>query len=416
VFSQNKKIIRDIVPNPFSDQYIPKQLPVRQDMVDFLAEKYYRSITRGYGGTDITLIYGSLGRVGIGKTTIAKASAYKLEGIARNRGINFRWIYINAYYVPTIHEIINRILSPLSRGAPARGTSLTDKLRMLSDIIYTNALKLLIIIDEVQSILLAGKKDEIEKFYVLMRLHETLPIEPGDSWIGYILVAQDNTVLSLFREILPQVESQIGHRILLDPYRTDELYKILLERASSGLEPGTWDDSVLEKIACYYGIDCPEAGDPVGSARKAIIALRNAAEYAEIHGLGYINDLAVSHALAEDAGYSVDRAALSSLSKHELLLLYAIAQLTLEKGDYSTTGEVRRLYEELAERYGEKPRGHTQVNEYTRRLAAKGLIIARPSGRGVRGRTTLLRVAQEIPADRLRSELYLILEGKVELG
>ena len=83
--------------------------------------------------------------------------------------------------------------------------------------------------------------------------------------------------------------------------------------------------------------------------------------------------------------------------------------LSRDKKSYATTGEVREKYEYLARIYGENPRGHTQFNLYMRKLDAIGLIEAKPSGKGMRGRTTLLRLAPEIPAQHLVELLEKIL-------
>ncbi|MCE4628272.1 MAG: AAA family ATPase [Desulfurococcales archaeon] len=401
-------------PEVFQDTYTPNPLPVRHEIVQELVSKYLLALERGHPSTDITLIYGKYpGVVGIGKTTIARLTGRLLEETAKRRGYNVKFLHINTYGYRGVHDLVNAILESLGAAVAKRGISLADKISHLADILYMKNLRLFLVLDEVQNLFLRGR-DEAENLYMLLRIHEIKPSRiRGTVGADYLLIAQDSKILSLIRAMLPQVESQIGWRIPVEPYTTRELFEILLDRARRGLAPGSWDDEILERIACYYGRDCPEAGDPRGIARKAIIALRTAAEKAEARGASRITDLDVSHALSEEAEALVDVSMLEALDKHRLILLLAIAELTLEKGDYASTGEIREKYEELASLYGEKPRKHSQLHEYIRDLRYKGLIIARPSGKGVRGRTTLIRLAQEIPPDVARMIIRSILEGRM---
>jgi cell division control protein 6 len=408
---QISKIIREL--RVFEENYVPDILYVRKDIADMLIAKYMRRIAHGASGSDITLIYGLLGRVGIGKTTIARYVARNVEMLARRQGHNVRHVYVNVYDLPTIHETLNRILLQVNPKVAQRGTSISDKLKALVDTLYMSEMRLLIVLDEIQMFFKKPGMD-IEKLYTLFRIHEIIPghSEPGVG-VDYILVAQSDEILSYLRDKLPQVESQIGLRLTLQPYTTEELYHILSQRAEAGLYPGTWDDTILETISEYYGVDSRVAKRPIGSARSAIVALRTAAEIAEAQGAYRISEDHVSRALGLDTPATVDRSILQALSKHELLLLLAIADLTEEKQGYATTGEVRTRYEDYTRMYGERPRGHTQFNEYIRRLSALDLVIAKASSKGVRGRTTLMRLSPEIPSSILRSEIIMMLEGRI---
>ncbi len=409
MYSSPEGIIKNL--EVFEENYIPDVLWVRSDRAQMLINRYIRRLQLAASSTDVTLIYGMFGRVGIGKTTIARYVGRKVEQLANRSGYNFKHVYVNIFYSPTFHEMARMIVKQLIPKVEWRGVSLEEITRAIADYVYRNNLRLLIILDEIQA-LFKKKGEDAEKLYTLLRLYEIVPdrVEPG-SGVDIMLVAQSEQILSYLHEFLPQVESQISLKVRLEPYTVKELYKILLQRAEIGLYEGTWDDSILQTIAEYYGVDSKIAKMPEGSARKAIIALRTAAEIAESEGKRRIMQEHLSKALGLEVA-AIDRRLLQSLSKHELLLLLAIAELTMEKNDYSITSEVRSRYEEYAAMYGEKPRGHTQINEYLRRLSSLDLIIARPSSKGVRGRTTLIRLAPEIPADMLRSELILLLEGK----
>ncbi len=161
-------------------------------------------------------------------------------------------------------------------------------------------------------------------------------------------------------------------------------------------------------IAEHYGA---ERGD--GNARRAINTLLTAAEYAEFEGVDSITEEHVRYALSLDYMANISEADLENLGTHELILLLALARYTSHHGGYVNTGKLRRLYNEMAEFYDEKPRGHTQFNTYINTLASLGLIDARPSGKGMRGRTTLLRLPPEIPARPLAETIENILSRRL---
>jgi cell division control protein 6 len=150
-------------------------------------------------------------------------------------------------------------------------------------------------------------------------------------------------------------------------------------------------------ISETYGED--RGGD--GSARRAIMALKMAGELAESMGLDQITNEVVRKALAEQEASSIPVQEIESLGLHELLILKAVATAVMEGVEVLTAGELRRRYEVLCESYRVKPRGYTQFYVYVRHLASMGLLEIRLSGKGMRGRTTLIRLTPPIPADRL---------------
>nr|MCG2909603.1 cell division control protein Cdc6 [Stygiolobus sp.] len=58
--------------------------------------------------------------------------------------------------------------------------------------------------------------------------------------------------------------------------------------------------------------------------------------------------------------------------------------------DFFPMGKVEEEYRYISKTLGEEPRRHTQVFENIRKLKLMGLINTRQSGKGMRGRTTLI--------------------------
>ncbi len=381
----------------FSETYVPRELRVRAKEADMLFKIYFNKLFSSAGLSDIAVIYGSLGRVGIGKTTIAKYVAEKLVEASRREGVRVKVAYVNVYTGPSLYSILSMIVRNAELGVTVRGSPVIDILKAIVDTLYINNTYLLVILDEFQS-MLTSPKVEADDLYALLRVHEEMPSKDGVARIGFLLVASDVRALSYMRETIPQVESQVSFKLHLPAYRSYELLEILRQRAELGLKPGSWNDEILEMISETYGED--KGGD--GSARRAIMALRMAAEIAEAEGRQFIGADLVRKALAEQEASSIPVSEIKSLGLHELLILRAIADAAVEGMDYITTGELRRRYELLCETLQVKARGYTQFHTYIRQLNSMGLIEARISGKGMRGRTTLIRLAPPIPADRLR--------------
>jgi cell division control protein 6 len=96
---------------------------------------------------------------------------------------------------------------------------------------------------------------------------------------------------------------------------------------------------------------------------------------------------------------------LAYLTMHQKLLLMAISKL-LKKGDstYVTIGEVEESYGALCESMNVTAYKHTQVWSDVNELSRKGIIETQLSGKGVRGRTTMIGLSL-VSAKELMGEL-----------
>ncbi|MCX8195915.1 MAG: Origin recognition complex subunit 2 Orc2 [Acidilobaceae archaeon] len=391
----------------FDESYRPRRLLVRGQEASMLISRYRSRLADMAGFTDVSLIYGSIGRVGIGKTTVAWYVGKNVEEMARANGINLKYVYLNVFGAPSLHQILSVIADQLGLGVSIRGSSAIEALKFIVDHLYRRDTFLLVTLDEFQSLLLSPKMPE-DDLYMLLRVYEEIPSKDGINRISFLLVASDHRVMAYMRERIPQVESQIGFRVHLKAYTSEELKIILRQRAEEGLEPEAWDDRLINMIAEYFGDD--KGGD--GSARKAILTLRSAAELAEAQGAHRILEEHVRKAISESALSYVPIEDLRRLPQHHLFILLALAELGIERGDWGTTGELREKYEEVCERYGQAPRGHTQFHSYLRELSTLGLIELRLSGKGMRGRTSLMRLPPEIPLDRMKEVLEAVIKEK----
>ena len=96
---------------------------------------------------------------------------------------------------------------------------------------------------------------------------------------------------------------------------------------------------------------------------------------------------------------------LAYLGRHQRLILIAISNL-LKKGDsaYVTIGEVEKSYDALCESMGVAANHHTQLWNDVNELSRKGIIETQISGKGLRGRTTMIGLSM-VSAEQLIDEL-----------
>ena len=388
----------------FNDNYIPPNLIVRADQANEIVWRIVNKTLKSGNLTDITMIYGQIGRVGIGKTTLAKYAAMKAAEELKLKGIRFKYAYVNAYGTPTLIDILSSIVNSLGLRVPVRGASFIETMKAVTDYLMLKDEYLLVVLDEFQGILLSNKISP-DDLYRLLRIYEEIPAGDGVNRIGYILVANDVRALAYIREKIPQVESQIDFMLHLRAYDSYDLLKILEQRAELGLAPNSYSYYILEMIAERYGDD--KGGE--GSARKAIKALQRAAELAEMRGSSMIEEVDVRRALSQDSYAYVDLKLLRNLDTHLLLILYALARLTSARGGWVPTSLLRSEYEEVSELFGEKPRKHTQFYEYLTALSRLGMVE-----KGVeKGRMGSVRLSPEMPVDVLLEVLDHILIDKI---
>ncbi|MFP3144561.1 MAG: AAA family ATPase [Caldisphaera sp.] len=394
----------------FDETYIPSTLLVRDNEANVLISRYLSRLGEGLGSTDVSVVYGSIGKVGIGKTTLAKYVSRILLKKAEDKGMNFKPVYINVYGAPSLHQILSRIVSELEMNIPVRGNATIEVLKAISDFLYIKDAHALIILDEFQSLLMSTKLSD-DELYLLLRVYEEIPPKDNINRLNFLLVSQDFRVLTYMKERIPQVESQIGFRVYLRPYNSEELKTIIEQRAIEGLYENAYDQEILNMIAEYYGYTDTKGGD--GSARKAILTLRMAAEIADAENSNKIEEKHVRNALSADAVSNIPLDIIRSLSLHELLILQSISDLLIGKGGWLTSGEVEDEYFHLARNYGEEPRKHTQFYEYIKNLSNMGLVETRISGKGIRGKTTIIRLPLDIPPERLKEVIESILLDRV---
>jgi cell division control protein 6 len=173
-----------------------------------------------------------------------------------------------------------------------------------------------------------------------------------------------------------------NNHIYLAPYSSSQLADILQERASEAFFEFAVNSEVISLIA--------DIASERGDARFALELLWRAGKYADRDRFTSILPEHVRLAKA-DVNPNFRKDFFHELSPHQQLMLLAIIrQLKKHDAAYTTTGNVELNYKVICEEYGETPKKHTQLWKYIKELEQLGIITTKISGKGMRGKTTLI--------------------------
>ncbi|MEM0490336.1 MAG: ORC1-type DNA replication protein [Ignisphaera sp.] len=382
-------------------EYIPENLPRREIQLRQLAE-IFKPMMLSPGSVFIRAMI--VGGVGVGKTATAKVFGREIRKFASEKGFDLRYVHINCHRDRTLYEVVSEIIRQIGAPIPIRGLSPREMMLALLNYVEKHDIYLLVALDEFDYFISTEGNDAV---YFLIRVYD----EYSDTKkrINYIFISRNISSLSMLD---PTTESYIlRHMVKLDPYTSDELFDILSYRRDLAFYEGTVDDELLKFIADSKGVD--KGGE--GNARSALETLLLAGQAADHEGVQKVTIEHVRKALgvvhSEVIRISDD---INFLQLHELLLLKAIIRsLKKKKTVFVKIGEVEDEYNYICQLFGIKPRRHTQVYEYVNTLKHMGIIEAKVSGKGFRGRTTLISIT--VPLNELEMKVDEVINAKKEL-
>jgi len=383
-------------------EHLPDKLPHRERELRELVS-YFKHLVSSPGSISQRVLV--IGGVGTGKTALAKLFGKTFTRMARERGYNVTYVHVNCHRNRTLYNVIYDVARQLNIPLPPRGLSAKEMYDALLSYLEEMDLHVVVALDEFHYFASTSTSDAA---YFLTRVYDA---HEGLKYVNFIFIASDKSKLAFLD---PATEGYLlRHLIKLEPYISNQLYDILEYRASLALYEGTYDEDVLKFIANYEGAD--KGGG--GNARHALEVLLLAGSIAEKEGSRKIT---IEHVRKAILSLSRDIVSISEAIKystlHELLVLLSITRLLRRTGKREVKmGEVEDEYRLLCDSYGEIPRKHTQLYEYVQNLAKAGVILAYPSGKGYRGRTTLITIHYG-PLDLLENHVVELIKKRRELG
>jgi cell division control protein 6 len=373
--------------------YVPEELPNREDAVRFLS-RTYRGLTQG-GTREHALLWGS---VGTGKTVVAKRFAADFRVALSRQGRRMEYVHVNCRRRKSSSLAMLGILNHFEPHYPERGFSVGEMMADLRKHLERRDCHLVVILDEVDALL---RSDGSNLVYDLTRFND----EVGQRWVGIslILISQQMVLDQLDEAALSTFKRSNVYK--MEAYDGDQVE----QRVRLAFQPGTVEPDVVGLIGDIAGLQSAGKGGP-GDARLAIELLWKAGVLAD-DAQGH--DVTADHVRAAKAEtYSVvTESKLRNQAKHPLLVLLALARrLERDGGAYATTGSVEKSYALVCEEYGEETRAHTQFWKYLKQLEDAGFLYAKLSGKGQAGTTQWLSIP-DVPTGVLQTKLAEILAG-----
>ncbi len=366
--------------NVLSPHYIPETLPHREKEV----ERIMKNLAPLLSGkrTNNLFIYG---KTGTGKTASTKLVIEKLMNVKEKYNVNVDMIYINARVINTKYQVLLKIIEHLEPGESYIGYPFSHLYDKMLKVITRKNEHVIVILDEIDKI-----KSLDDLVYTLTRANDEL-VKGRISIIGIT-----NNVM-MKKKLDPRSKSTLcEEEMIFAPYNAEQLEDILNQRAEKGFKKGSVKKSAISYAAAL-------AAQESGDARYALKLLLKAGEIADEKQEKEVTDKDVLKA-REGVEEEIVMEAINTLPEHQKIMLYAIALLSTSKAHYSKldgskedkvlfTGEIYEKYEALCNRLGKEARSARWGKEYINELEMLGLVTTTLSGKGVRGNTTLVRVA-----------------------
>jgi len=365
-------------------EYVPSSTPHRVDQIKEL-EAYFQGVVEYSDRMSQNVLL--CGPIGAGKTLIAKKLGAALERKATLYGNRVKFFHVNCRIDRSLQAILTKGLRFLGHDYPSRGFGFEELLQTFFDALTGDRIHLVVAFDEVDSLVVSDPSS----LYTITRLRE---VSRESQVFSSLLISK--TLDYLKAVDLSTLSSLQWNEISLGPYSDQQLYDILASRSEEAFNDGCVEDGSLQLAA--------EIASTYGDARYALDLIYRAARMADLTDSPSVMPEHVRRAKAS-LPPQFKKEELTYLGRHQRLILIAISNL-LKKNEsaYVTIGEVEKSYESLCEGMGLDANHHTQLWNDVNELSRKGIIETQISGKGVRGRTTMIGLSM-VSAEQLVDEL-----------
>jgi cell division control protein 6 len=377
-----RRVFKDI--SKLSPSYIPERIPHREVEFKNLVD-LFKPVIEGSESYNHVFI---IGEPGVGKTMLAKYFERYLGNVR-----DLIVIYTNYRVEKRSGNIVRAIVSNIIPSMPLRGYSIEEMFIAVMREAVNKKLKIILILDDADTLF----RKEKEFIYLLSRVDEILSTQNILSLLfilhsEYVLLSLDAWTAGALRKNL----------LRLKEYSYNELIDILRERVEDAFNEGAVLDETIQTcadIASTYNCN----------ARYAIDLLLKGGKLAEQFGSDSVKPEHIR--LARDqVPPSFSTEDIKHLSQHEKLILYSLSRALLNSSKaFVSTGELEEEYKDICREVGLQPISHTWFWNEIKNLSYFGFISRRESGKGYRGRTTIIglpsfsaRFLEEI----LRKEVY----------
>jgi cell division control protein 6 len=240
----------------------------------------------------------------------------------------------------------------------------------LKNQLESNGGVLIIILDEIDKLV---KKSGDETLYNLTRINTDLK----KSKVSMIGISNDLS----FKDFLdPRVLSSLSEEeLVFPPYNAPQLVDILQQRAEASFVENALDEGVIPLCSAL-------AAQEHGDARRALDLLRVSGELADRADTDRVTEEHVKMAQAKIESDSMIEC-VSTLPTQSKVILYCMLLLDQTGQNIFTSGEVSRVYQDIAPKIDIDVLTHRRITDLISELNMLGVINTRVVSRGRYGRT-----------------------------
>lgn len=325
--------------NVLSPNYIPKKLPVRENLVKELYSKLKAM-------NNYCLFLSGL--TGTGKTISVNKALENLK--------NSIFVYINCSENNTYTSIAKKIFESIKNKpynvAGKNRPQLAQDLKKLLEV--KRIKKIIFVFDEIDKLLLK-KENHWEVFFPLLNYRD----------FNFILISNDVNILEkLDARIISRFSPE---KKFLDIYSADEIFQILKQRAELGLARKSFDTNILIKIAKF-------SSEVSGDVRFAIKLLEQTAVITELSNEKKISEELIKKAIQETQVSDITKI-FPTLPKHLKIVIVALCRDAKLNGGYAITyPNSYKNYSFLAKNQRFGAVGERQFRDYLKSLELLGLF------------------------------------------
>jgi cell division control protein 6 len=197
---------------------------------------------------------------------------------------------------------------------------------------------------------------------------------------GFVSLIGISNSLTFKDKLDPRVRSSLSEEeMVFNPYKVEQLQKILIDRARVAFNDGAIDGAAINLCAAM-------AGKENGDARKAIDLLRVAAEIAEREKADKVEEKHIRLAqekIEKDTNFEI----LKNSTTHTKIIIMAIM-----KSKIGNTGEVYEIYSSLCRHTEQEPLTQRRITQIISELDQLGLVISNIMSQGRYGRSQRIKI------------------------
>lgn len=353
--------------NTLKVEYVPDEIVGRDNEI----EEYEAALQPIINGEypDNIFIYG---KTGVGKTAVTNFLLNELQDSAEHFAVDTTFVTINCDGLSTSYQaainLVNNLREPENHIAET-GHPQSKVYRLLWNELNQLSGTVIVVLDEIDHI------TDDTFLYQITRADNNGYID--NIQLGLIGISNDST----FREQLDaKVQSSLCEtEISFPPYGTEELQKVLEQRAEIAFHENALEEDVIPLCAALGRQDG-------GDARRAITLLRKAGDLARTENAATVTTNHVERAQEKlEAQQSMD--IMRDLTEHEQLTLYALTTLAAEDDTPARSRVVYQRYKELAEFQGRDPRTARRMRSFLSDFEILNLTLSHKEYRGQDGGT-----------------------------